>query len=235
VASLADRDFVISEQLGRYACERWGIQAGRLHLLPNCVDADRIKPDPATPVIPRGIGYAGSLLSSEGLDTLIEAVSLLIRKGRAVRLHIMGDGEAGPALEAQVAALGLGDYVRFFGKMPPEDARAHLGRCALVCIPRRDFVVCRIVPPLKLAEALALGKAVVVPDLPVFRDEMGPDPAGWFFRAGDAEHLATVLDQALADPERLAATGSRGRRHVLRSRQWRQFTDSILFLGRNAA
>jgi glycosyltransferase involved in cell wall biosynthesis len=235
VASHADRVFVISEQLGHYAREHWKIPAERLHLLPNCVDAERIKPDPAAPILPRSIGYAGSLIAYEGLDTLIEAVSLLVRKDHDVRLHIMGDGEARPALEAQVAALGLGEYVRFYGKMPPEDARARLGRCALACIPRRDFAVCRIVPPLKPAEAQALGKAVVVPDLPVFRDELGPEPAGWFFRSGDAEHLATVLNQALADPERLAATGARGRRHVLQSRQWRQFTDSILFSGQDEA
>lgn len=236
VASYADRVFVISGQLGRYAREHWGIPPERLYLLPNCVDGKRIKPAPATAVAPHSIGYAGSLISYEGLDTLIEAVSLLVRKGCEVRLHIMGDGEARPALEAQAAALGLGESVlRFYGKMSPDEARKHLGRCSLVCIPRRDFAVCRIVPPIKLAEALALGKAVVVPDLPVFRDELGPEPAGWFFRAGDAEHLAAVLDQALADPDRLAATGSRGRQYVLQCRQWRQFTDGILFPGRDEA
>lgn len=235
VASQADRVLVISEQLGLYAREHWGIPAERLYLLPNCVDEERIKPDPEAGIAPRSIGYAGSLISYEGLDTLIDAMRLLVRKGSDVRLDIIGDGEARQALEAQAAALGLSEYVRFYGKMPPEKARAYLGNCALVCIPRRDFAVCRIVPPLKLAEAQALGKAVVVPDLPVFRDEMGAEPAGWFFRAGDAEHLATVLELALADPERLAATGARGRRHVLQCRQWRQFTDSILFSGRGGA
>lgn len=235
VASHADRVFVISDQLGRYVQEHWGIPAERLHLLPNCVDGERIKPDPAAAIIPYSIGYAGSLISYEGLDTLLDAVNLLVPSVPDIRLHIIGDGEARPALEAQAATLGLGEHVRFFGKMSPEDARAHLARCALVCIPRRDFAVCRIVPPLKLAEALALGKAVVVPDLPVFGDELGPEPAGWFFRAGDAAHLATVLDKALADPELLAATGLRGRRHVLQNRQWRQFTDSILLAGRSEA
>ncbi len=49
---------------------------------------------------------------------------------------------------------------------------------ALVCLPRKPFEVCRIVPPIKLVEALAMAKPVIVPDLPVFRDELGNSGSG---------------------------------------------------------
>lgn len=225
-ATHADRLFVISEQLAAWAQREWGIPAERIRLLPNCVDGGRIRPLPDVPVEPGLIGYAGSLIGYEGLDTLLDAVAVLRQRGIAARLHVIGDGEARPALEAQ--ARGLEDRVRFFGRVAPEKAREHLARCALVCVPRKPFEVCRIVPPLKLAEAQALGKPVVVPDLPVFRDELGPEPAGWFFRAGDAAHLAEVLAEALANPGRLAAVGERGRRHVLERRQWRHFCTEVL-------
>lgn len=227
VACHADRVFVISEQLGRYAQTLWSIAPERLYLLPNCVDGERIKPDPATAVAPGCIGYAGSLMGYEGLDTLIGAMSLLVRQGRDARLRIIGDGEARAELEALTGRLGLQNHIRFFGRLAPGEARACLGACSLVCIPRKPFEVCKVVPPIKLAEALALSKPVVVPDLPVFRDELGPQPAGWFFRAGDAQSLAETLAQALENPTRLAEKGAQGRQWVLERRQWRHFTDSI--------
>lgn len=109
----------------------------------------------------------------EGLDTLIDAVDILVRSGSSVRVVIIGDGEARPQLETRVQRLGLSERIYFSGKMPPDAAREKLARCALVCIPRKPFKVCEIVPPIKLVEALAMGKPVIVPDLPVFRDELG--------------------------------------------------------------
>lgn len=103
-----------------------------------------------------------------------------------------------------------------------------IARCALVCIPRRPFEVCRIVPPIKLVEALAVGKPVIVPDLPVFRDELGPTPGGWFFRAGDAQDLARVIDGALARPDVLAALGRCGREYALGQRNWARFVTPII-------
>ena len=225
VAAHADRGFVISAQLGRYAREHWGIPEDRLHLLPNCVDAGRIRPA-HLPAEPLTIGYAGSLINYEGLDTLLHALRQLRQSGMAARLEIAGHGEAREGLERLTTELGLDDAVHFYGRLSPEDARAHLSRCTLVCIPRRPFTVCEIVPPLKLAEAMALEKPVIVPDLPLFRDEAGE--AGWFFRPGDAAHLAQVLAAAFGDPERCATMARKGRERIISYRQWRQFVPSVL-------
>jgi glycosyltransferase involved in cell wall biosynthesis len=84
------------------------------------------------------------------------------------------------------------------------------------------------VPPIKLVEALALAKPVVVPDLPVFRDELGEEPAGFFFKAGDPNDLARVIGRALADPKALAELGARARAYVLKRRQWREYVAEAL-------
>ncbi len=225
IAAQADRVFVISEQLGQFVQERWGIEASKIHLLPNCVDVERIKPDPACVVLPNAIGYAGSLINYEGLDTLIDAVHLLQGQGIAVRLHIVGDGEARSALEAHVSDLGLQDHVRFFGKVTPEKARAHLAQCTLVCIPRKPFTVCKVVPPIKLVEAMALGKVVVVPDLPVFRDEAGAKAI--FFTPGDAGDLAQAIRGALHDDSLHDALARAGLAHVQARRQWKHFVKNL--------
>jgi glycosyltransferase involved in cell wall biosynthesis len=228
VASNADRLFVISEQLGRYAHASWSIAPERMALLPNCVDPMRIRPSEKQEVEPETIGYAGSLISYEGLDTLIDAVASMTRAGRRIQVNIIGHGEAGAELQAQVHRLGLSDHIRFLGKMSPEAARERLSRCALVCIPRKPHKVCEIVPPIKLVEALAMGKPVVVADLPVLRDEMGANPTGWFFKAGDSANLAEVLGRALDSGDALAAMGTRAREYAVSHRRWADFVDNVL-------
>jgi glycosyltransferase involved in cell wall biosynthesis len=228
VASHADRLFVISEQLGRFAHERWGIDRDRMLLLPNCVEPERFALLSPAEVEPNTIGYAGSLVAYEGLDTLVEAVALLREHGVRANVNIIGDGEARAALEEEVRRFGLSDCIRFFGRMLPQEAQETLSRCALVCIPRKPFKVCEIVPPIKLVEAMAMGKAVIVPDLPVFRDEMGAQPAGWFFKAGDAADLAKVIETALSDRATLRALGERAKEYAAKHRCWRDFVIEAL-------
>jgi glycosyltransferase involved in cell wall biosynthesis len=228
VARNADRLFVISEQLGHYARAHWGLDPERMALLPNCVDADRFVPADPREIEADTIGYAGSLMGYEGLDTLVDAVEMLARQGSPVKVRLIGEGEAGAGLRAMAERPGVSGRIDFSGRMSPEEARKALCRCALVCIPRKPFEVCRIVPPIKLVEALAMAKPVIVPDLPVFRDEMGANPAGWFFEAGNAADLARVIGQALSDRARLAALGERARAHALKERRWRDFVTHVL-------
>lgn len=221
VAQHADHVLVISEQLRQYVHHHFGVPLARMSLLPNCVDPQRFAPTPAPPVTtPLTVGYAGSLLGYEGLDVLLTAVATLRQQGLPCRLQLAGDGEARAALQSQAAQLGLGDGVQFLGKLSPEAARQTLTKAAVVCIPRKPYEVCKIVPPIKLVEALAAGKPVVLPDLPVFRDELGPEPAGLFFRPGDAADLACVLHTALTQPQAMHEMGQRARAHVAQHRAW---------------
>lgn len=227
VAKHADRLFVISKQLGLYAQEHWGIEPEKIELLPNCVDVNRVCPNTGGNVKDGLIGYAGAFVEYEGLDTLLQAMKLLKGQYQQAKLLLIGDGDTRPALERLAGELGLLDRVTFLGKLPPEMARVQLQCCSLVCIPRKPYQVCEIVPPIKLVEAMALAKPVIVPDLPVFRDEM-PEDAGWFFRAGDAEDLANTTRIALSNKELMRTKGQAGHQYVINRRQWNQHVGKIL-------
>lgn len=227
VARHADQLFVISEQLGCYAQNNWSISPERIKLLPNCVNPETFPVADSALVEPDVIGYAGSLIVYEGLDTLLEAVAILADQGKVVQVRIAGDGEARPELEALARRLRLGQQVQFLGRILPNQVQAMIARCALVCIPRKPYTVCEIVPPIKLVEALAMGKPVIVPDLPVFRDEMGNQPAGWFFQAGNVKDLARVAAEALAHPDHLGSLGLQARNYVVSQRNWQKFVAPI--------
>lgn len=228
VAKHADRVFTISEQLKLYAIKRWKIPERRIEILPNCVDPNHIKPDNNICVKPGLIGYAGSLINYEGLDTLLEAMAILKTKNVPVNLRIIGEGEAKKSLESLCANLDLQDRVQFLGRQQPELARQQLQECALICIPRKPFEVCKIVTPIKLVEAMAIGKPVIVPDLPVFRDEVGQKNDELFFKSGNPTDLAARLEKAISEPDLFSAIGQMLRQKVLDSRQWKQHVGAIL-------
>jgi glycosyltransferase involved in cell wall biosynthesis len=225
VARHADHIFVISAALGHYIQERFNLPQERISLLPNCAELGSLPLAPVDLVVPGTIGYAGSLIEYEGLDTLLEAVAKLRQLGTACQLKIAGQGECRAPLESLATRLHLGDSVQFLGQLNPEEACQMIARCSLVCIPRKPYEVCQLVPPIKLVEAMAMGKAVVVPDLPVFRDEAGE--AALFFESGNAESLARTLKRALGDTSQLQSIGFSARARVVRDRTWDQHVPKI--------
>lgn len=227
VAQQADRVFVISEQLAEYAQQHWGIPREKIALLPNCVDPDNFVPGEIPASSDAKLVYAGSLIGYEGLDTLLEACALLRGRGVKLRLQVVGHGEAQKALVELAERLALGEMVSFLGKLKPEQARAKVLEASLVCIPRKPYRVCEIIPPIKLVEALAMAKPVVVPDLPVFRDELSGGDCAWFFRANDPVSLADTLEQALRDRDVLVSMGKRAREYAEARRNWQHYARGV--------
>lgn len=230
VAKSADRLYVISEQLGRFVVDNWGVDPVRIALLPNCVDPALF--DLAEPGVVEAntIGYAGSLIDYEGLDVLIRALGLLRDQGVLLQLRVVGEGEVRAQLENLTRELDLAAQVQFLGRRSPEQARNVILKSAIVCLPRKPFEVCKIVTPIKLVEALAMGKPVIVPDLPVFKDELrmkSDETPGWFFKAGNAADLACVLKLAFADAGVMREKSALARSHAVTMRNWQQYVQDI--------
>lgn len=198
------------------------------------------------------IGYAGSLIVYEGLQTLLKAMNILVFKNKMnIHLNVIGDGEYRKTLEDLSQSLDLTQHVTFLGRLSPSKAKSKQDECALICIPREPFEVCKIIPPIKLVEAMAKEKCVVVPDLPVFVDELSissdnkdnkqleqqeqnidvlsnNDSGCIFFKSGNAENLAEVLSNHLSRIDELKERGIKARKYAIANRQWKMFAPSIM-------
>src|SRR5207248_2631212 len=103
-----------------------------------------------------GIVTVGRLTTQKRIHLLLEALVELRTRGRTPALTIVGDGPARPALERQVAALGISGQVRFLGEVPPERVPAAVGDADVFVFPAVGEGL-----GLVAAEALLLGVPVV--------------------------------------------------------------------------
>lgn len=118
-----ERVFCVSEDLFD-AARRSGVARGKCVLLENGIDTAEYARSRTTAEakallgVPAGeflIGAVGRLSPEKGFDLLIRSVKLLRDAGHPVRLHIVGEGDDRPRLEALRAELALGESVSLPG------------------------------------------------------------------------------------------------------------------------
>ncbi len=223
MALAADAVVVLSEVQRADLIAR-GVPEARIRIVPNAVD-DAVLSVPtvagadarAALGLPREgfwVGSVSSLVEYEGFDLLLEAVARCRAQGVDVRCLLVGDGVSRPGLEARTAQLGLGpDTCVLPGRVPPRDAISWYQALDLFCVPRRDTPVCRSVTPIKPFTAMALGRQVLVSDLPALR-EVAARGTGSLFPAEDVVALATALASASRseDSGNVAVHGHNGAR-----------------------
>ncbi|WP_224165131.1 glycosyltransferase family 4 protein [Arthrobacter sp. StoSoilA2] len=166
------------------------------------------------------IGTVSSLVDYEGLDDLVTAFALLAPRLPQLKLVLVGDGTAAPALQDQVRRLGLSERTIFTGRVPAEQARLYHLALDIFVVPRKDLAVTRAVTPLKPVEALASGRPVVASNLDALREIVHDGVNGRVANAEDPGGLAEVLYELLDDEGLRKRLGAAGRQEVLATRTW---------------
>jgi glycosyltransferase involved in cell wall biosynthesis len=229
----ADRVVVLSRPLADHV-RRWGVPEERIAIVANGVDADAFKPLPPDRTVRKALGagthsflagFVGTFTPYEGLDTLLEALATIRARGIDAAAALIGDGEEKPRLQALARKLRV--PACFPGRVPFEQVPAYLAACDVYPVSRRDTYVAALVPPLKLAEAMACAVPVVVADLPPLTESVVHERTGLVYGHGAAA-LAVALQRVHADPDFAAALAAAGRDWVAKHRTWRIVTAPLL-------
>jgi glycosyltransferase involved in cell wall biosynthesis len=151
----------------------------------------------------------GRVTRWKGHAVLLEAAARLARPD----LHLAFIGGGSEALVAELqrdsARLGLEGRLHFTGSR--RDVPALLAAADLAVSASTDpeaFGRAAI-------EAQAMGTPVIATNHGGSLETVLPGETGWLVPPGDVAALAAALEDALSNPERLAAMGENGRRHVL--------------------
>lgn len=239
LACEADAVVTLSRTMAEVLEER-GVPRDRVTLVPNGVDETLLEEE-LTPALAREelgldlpaeafvVGAVSALVDYEGFDVLLRAVDQ-IRADQSIlqedrdRLHVLlvGDGVAAPALQELADNLGIQGNLHMPGRVPAPSARTWVQALDVVVVPRKDLEVTRAVTPQKPAEALALGRPVVVSDLPALREtirDRAGDVVGTLVAADNPSALASTLRRLMADEVCREDLSRRGRQAAA-ARTW---------------
>ena len=205
VLPLTEAVVFVSEYGRRYFADKGSAPASKSLVIRNGIALDPFRQARATPGarLPAiRFGTVGRLVPAKAHRDLLEAFALVARELPDAELHIWGYGALQKELESAIAALGLGDRVRYRG------AATH----AAEALRELDIFVLSSVSeglPLVILEAMAAGLPIVstrvggVPE--VAPEHAGPDGVAWFAEPGNPPSLAEAMRQAARSD--LAAAG----------------------------
>jgi glycosyltransferase involved in cell wall biosynthesis len=206
-----------------------GVPADRVFVVPNGVDPVAFAPIEPDPAVRhrwglegmRTFGYVSNLdHPREGQEVLIRAMARLARGRGDLRCLVIGDGARREELERLANGLGVGQRVIFTGRVPHDEVRQLYELIDVFVVPRIDERAARLVTPLKPFEAMALGRPIVVSDLPALVEIAPPGERGLSFPPGDADALASSVARLLDDPQLARRLAEAGREWVVRERTW---------------
>jgi glycosyltransferase involved in cell wall biosynthesis len=211
----ASRVFTISEAARREVAEHFGLDPGRIAVVP-CAPDPALAPRAADEVarrLPelglrpgRYVLYSGGLNPRKNVETLVDAHARLADRG--VPLVLVGDvrGRAYDRELRERADASAGEVI--LTGFVPDDMLACLYSGAAV------FVTTSLAEGFGLpaVEAAGCGTAVVATDIPVHRENLGE--AGVFFEPGSVADLARVLGALLGDERERRSRGDAARRAV---------------------
>lgn len=190
---------VMSRSMGDYLVEHDGVEADRVHWLPQGVNTDLFRPaEPSEREAARGrigvdgrplIGFVGSLASYQRVDVLIEAVRLLAGSPHRPRLVLVG------GTEERARAAGAGDDVTVLSHVDYRQVPALVGAFDVAVLPDSNWYG----SPLKVLEYAAVGVPIVAPDIPAVRDLVSHPTEALLVRPGDPRELAEAIEATLDD------------------------------------
>ncbi len=186
---------------------------GAVHVIPNFVDTDRIRPGERATGYRRELGigeepvvlYAGNVGFSQSLPMVVEAARLL----PDATFVINGDGAARAELEQSVAGLA---NLRVVGYQPADRLAEVLASGDVHLVPLRAGLGPVSVPS-KTYSILAAGRPVLAaidPGTEIPRI-LAASGGGVAVAPDDLEAFVAALRTLLADPDRRAEMGRRGR------------------------
>jgi glycosyltransferase involved in cell wall biosynthesis len=185
----------------------FGVDAGRLHVVPNPTDLAKFAPRSQWQVGDQlALAFLGRLDPIKNLETLIRGVALALRAPYSVpaRLSIYGAGPQQEALAGLIRELGVQEQIVLAGRV--DDVPAALAK-ADVYVQASHHEGC----PAAVGEAMAAGIPVVLSDIPGHRQMIEEGVQGVFFDGASPQALASALQGLWTKKAQIPALGAAAR------------------------
>ena len=150
------------------------------------------------------VGTVTRLHDSKGNSYLVDAAALVLKERPQAKFYLVGEGPLLPDLQAQAAALNLGDRFVFYGFA--KDVAAVVSAFDLSVFPSLWEGT-----PLTVFEALAMGKPIVATDADGLLDVLTHDRDALIVPKRDAAALSSAIVRMMDDEPLRARLGAGAR------------------------
>jgi glycosyltransferase involved in cell wall biosynthesis len=151
------------------------------------------------------------LYPRKDVRSLVEAIAILKRRGRAAAAHIVGHGPCEGDLAAQIARVDVGDRVRLLGHVPFAQLAREYRSASAFCLPSRQegFGIVYL-------EAMAAGLPIVACRAAAVPEVVADGECGLLAPPSDSAGLADAIERIVLDRDLAARLGAAGRERVRR-------------------
>lgn len=220
--STADFSIATNESYREIAITRGKMPPERIGVIRSGPNLERLKPAPGNDKYKKGrnylVGYVGVIGAQEGLDLLLDSIRLIVHKRRDVQFAIIGDGTELVNIIKKTRAMGLQDYVDYYGRV--DDATmVDVLSTADVCVnPDRPTEMNNLSTMNKIMEYMALKKPIVQYDLKEGR--FSADMASLYASNTSTADFADKIIWLLDHPEDRISRGEYGYHKVVNELSW---------------
>ncbi|HEF8774845.1 glycosyltransferase [Providencia manganoxydans] len=182
------------------------------------------------------IGTVKTMKPKYGIDTLIEAYSILIKRFRdntdnlkpaipLLELRLVGGGEQTKQLQLLATNLGISDSVKFVGQVPHSHVPKELEKLDIyVALSRLDSESFGVA----IVEASASGRPVIVSDAGGLPEVTVDGETGIIVPRDNPIAAADALEKLILNPELRHSMGINGRLHAAKYYSWDQCIYTML-------
>ncbi len=142
----------------------------------------------------------GRLCEQKGQLLLLDAVKVVLDRGKALTLVLAGDGELREAIERKIDALGLREHVSITGWIDSARVRTEMLAARALVLPSFAEGL-----PVVIMEAMALRRPVLSTFVAGIAELVRPGLDGWLVPAGDVQALADAIETCLETPAPILA------------------------------
>lgn len=234
ICKLPDRLVCSSEENRRYLLATMNVPAAKVSVLHDGIDPDFF-PAKSGNGLRKKLGirdsdkvvlYSGSLLTSKGIHYFLEAMPHVLERCQNIVFLIIGHPVEKSRTKAET--LGVGDFVRFTGKVDFFLLPTYLNIADLAVDPKVNTAG---EASGKILNYMGAGLPIVCFDTVNNRDLLGA--SGFFAEPGSAADLARVIIDVLSDSNKARTAGDANQRRARERFSWRVITNRLLSVYQN--
>jgi glycosyltransferase involved in cell wall biosynthesis len=214
----------------------YSIPKDKIKIIPGGVDLNRFKPAKDKLAIRKQLKVSNgnvvlfcvrNLVQRMGLENLINALKIVIRKAPDICLILGGEGSLKPELIALTNKLELKEYVKFAGFIADEQLPDYYGMADLFVLPTKELEGFGLVT----LEAMASGLPVVGTPIGGTKEILGNFDKRFLFKGTDSNSIAELILENYylikQNPKRWKAISLRCRNFVVSNYSWEKNIDSL--------